>query len=572
MRYHALACDYDGTIATAGRVDDATLAALERLRASRRKLILVTGRQLPDLLDVFPRIDLFDRVVVENGAVLYRPHDRTEQALAEAPPDELVEALRTRGVSPLDVGRVIVATWEPQETAVLDTIRTLGLELQVIFNKGAVMVLPSGVNKASGLDAALLELGLSPHNVAGVGDAENDHAFLSRCECAVAVANALPPLKERADLVTDGARGAGVTELIDRMLATDLADLEPLERHRIPLGTPEAGPDGEEVRLAPFGVNVLVAGTSGSGKSTFATALLERLGEREYQFCIVDPEGDYDEFEGAVVLGDATRAPLVKEVLELLGRPDRNCTVNLLAVGMEDRPAFFDELFAGLLELRSRVGRPHWIVIDETHHLLPPSWTPTPRTAAERPHGLLLITVHPDHVARVILSAVDLIVAIGETPAETLGTFAGTLGEPLPAVGARPLDAGEAVAWWRRPRRDPFPFRTFPPRAERRRHLRKYAEGALGEDKSFYFRGPAGRLNLRAQNLQLFLQLSDGVDDETWEYHRRRGDYSRWFREAIKDEGLAGEVQRIENAPGLSPRESRARLREQVEERYTGSA
>jgi hydroxymethylpyrimidine pyrophosphatase-like HAD family hydrolase len=550
-------------------VDDLTLAALDRLRASRRKLILVTGRRLPDLVEVFPRLELFDRVVAENGAVLYRPSDRTERTLAEPPPETFVAALGRRQVSPLAVGRVIVATWEPQEAAVLDVIRELGLELQVIFNKGAVMVLPSGVNKATGLDAALAELGLSRHNAVGVGDAENDHAFLARCECSVAVANALPALKERADVVTVGERGAGVAELIDRLLECDLAEVEPrLARHEIPLGT--AG--REEVRLPPYGLNVLLAGTSGSGKSTFATGFLERLAERDYQFCIIDPEGDYDAFEDAVVLGDASRAPLVREVLELLDRPDRSCAVNLLAVGMEDRPAFFDELFASLLELRASTGRPHWIVIDETHHLLPHSWTPTPRTPAERPHGLMLITVHPDQVASVVLSSVDLIVAIGEAPAATLRTFAEALGEPVPPVAAEPLAAGEAFAWWRRPARDPFRFRSLPPRAERRRHLRKYAEGELGHDKSFYFRGPSGKLNLRAQNLQLFLQLADGVDDKTWTYHLRRGDYSRWFREAIKDEALADEVRQIEEAPGVSARESRARLRERVEQRYSGSA
>jgi HAD superfamily hydrolase (TIGR01484 family) len=569
VRYHALACDYDGTLATHGRVDDATLAALDRLRASRRKLILVTGRRLPDLLEVFPRIELFDRVVAENGAVLYRPSDRGERTLAEAPPEAFVAALKQRQVTPLAVGRVIVATWEPSEAAVLETIRELGLELQVIFNKGAVMVLPSGVNKATGLDAALAELCLSRHNVVGVGDAENDHAFLARCECSVAVANALPSLKERADVVTAGERGAGVAELIDGLLACDLAELEPrLVRHEIPLGSA----DGEEIRLPPYGVNVLLAGTSGSGKSTFATGFLERLAEQEYQFCIIDPEGDYEGFEGAVVLGDASRAPLAREVIELLDRPDRNCVVNLLAVGMEDRPAFFDDLFAALLEVRSRTGRPHWMLIDETHHLLPASWTPTVRTPAARPHGLMLITVHPDQVARVILSSVDLIVAVGEAPAETLGTFARTLDEPAPTVSAEPLAAGEAMAWWRRSPRAPFRFRSIAPQSERRRHLRKYAEGELGEDKSFYFRGPGGKLNLRAQNLQLFLQLADGVDDETWTWHLRRGDYSRWFREAIKDDALAAEVRRIEQASSLSAEESRARLRERVEERYTGSA
>jgi HAD superfamily hydrolase (TIGR01484 family) len=569
MRYHALACDYDGTLATQGRVDETTIAALERLRASRRKLVLVTGRQLPHLMEIFPRLDLFDRVVAENGAVLYRPPDRSERLLAEAPGQPFVTALERHGVAPLSVGRAIVATWEPHQTDVLEVIHELGLELQVIFNKGAVMVLPSGVNKASGLDAALLELGLSRHNAVGVGDAENDHAFLARCECAVAVANALAPLKERADLITEGERGAGVVELIGRILETDLAELGPmLVRHEIPLGDA----DGEELRLPPYGVNVLLAGTSGSGKSTLATGLLERLAEREYQFCIVDPEGDYEHFEGAVVLGDGNRVPLVKEAVELLDRPDRNGVVNLLAVGLEDRPAFFDALFAQLLELRARTGRPHWTVIDETHHLLPPSWTPMPQTPAERAHGLMLITVHPDRVAKLVLSSVDVIVAIGESPAQTLTTFAATLGEPAPPVDVERLAAGEAVAWWRRPARDPVVFRSIPPRGERRRHLRKYAEGELGADKSFYFRGPDGKLNLRAQNLQLFLQLADGVDDETWRWHLRRGDYSRWFRETIKDEALAAEVEGLERSGSRSPAEGRAEIRRLVEARYTDAA
>ncbi len=227
MRYLALACDYDGTLASDGRVDEATLAALERLRQSGRRLILVTGRHLEDLLEVFPQVNLFERAVVENGALLYRPATHEEKALGDRPPEEFVKALQERGVDPLAVGRVIVATWHPHETTVLEVIRELGLELQVIFNKEAVMVLPSGLNKATGLKAALDELGLSPHNTVGVGDAENDHALLNLCECSVAVANALPMLKERADLVTNAARGAGVTELIDRMIASDLSELEP---------------------------------------------------------------------------------------------------------------------------------------------------------------------------------------------------------------------------------------------------------------------------------------------------------------------------------------------------------
>ncbi len=226
MRFLVLAADYDGTLACDGKVDDKTLDALGRLRASGRKLVLVTGRHLPDLQSVFPKLELFDRVVAENGGLLYRPATREEKPLAEAPDPRFISLLRERDV-PVTVGRVIVATWQPHDAEVLSAIRDLGLDLQVIFNKGAVMVLPSGVNKATGLRAALEELGISLHNVVSVGDAENDHSFLRISECAVAVANALPALKERADVVLDAPRGAGVTELIDRLLADDLMQYEP---------------------------------------------------------------------------------------------------------------------------------------------------------------------------------------------------------------------------------------------------------------------------------------------------------------------------------------------------------
>src|SRR5205085_419199 len=275
MRYHALGCDYDGTSAWDGEVSESTVLALEDVKKSGRKLILVTGRELDDLIKVFPRLDLFDRVVAENGALLYRPATREERPLGERPPDQFWQELIKRGAERVSVGRVIVATWRPHETTAIELIRDFGLELQVIFNKGAVMILPSGVNKATGLRAALAELGLSPHNVVGVGDAENDHAFLEVCECGFAVANALPALKDRADVVTPGDHGAGVAELIDELLADDLARRDGLlTRHHVLLGT---GPDGAEARLPPYGTALLVAGSSGGGKTTLVTGLLERL-------------------------------------------------------------------------------------------------------------------------------------------------------------------------------------------------------------------------------------------------------------------------------------------------------
>lgn len=570
MRYYALATDYDGTLASQGRVDEATLAALQRLKSSGRKLIMVTGRELDDLIRVFPQIDLFDHVVAENGALLYRPASREEKPLCEPPPPRFVETLRTRGVSPLSVGRVIVATREPYETTALEVIRDLGIEWHVIFNKGAVMVLPSGVNKATGLRAALEELGLSAHNVVGVGDAENDHAFLNLCEASVAVANALPAVKNTADWVTSQTHGAGVTELIDRMTASDLAELAPrLERHFLLLGTRK---DGEEVRLDPYGVSVLLSGPSGTGKSTFATGFLERLVESQYQFCIIDPEGDYPNFDGAVVLGDSKRAPTANEVIQLLENPDQNGVVNLLGIALEHRPSYFEGLLSALLELRARTGRPHWIIIDETHHLFPPSWAPALPNLPKKLHGVVLITVHPDQVAKPVLSSADLIIAIGGAPEKTIEMFSETVGEPAPQVSSSALQPGEAIAWWRQPRAEPFWFQSIPPKGERLRHLRKYAEGELPPERSFFFQGPGGKLNLRAQNLILFNQLADGIDDETWNYHLKRGDYSKWFRTMIKDNELADEAAAVEKNPKLSPKESRAQIREKIEARYTRAA
>jgi HAD superfamily hydrolase (TIGR01484 family) len=566
MRYHALAADYDGTLAHDGIVDADTVASLERLRQSGRRLVMVTGRELDELLGIFPRIELFDRVVAENGALLYRPDTKEATTLADPPPEEFVRRMRQARAARLSVGRVIVATVEPYHEQALEAIRELGLELHVIFNKGAVMVLPSGVNKATGLDAALKELGLSRHNVVGVGDAENDHAFLGVCECAVAVANALPVLKERADLVTAKPRGAGVVELIDAILADDLAAIAPrLTRHHVRVGERDGG-GGEG--LDPYG-SVLVCGTSGSGKSTLTTGLLERLAGAGYQFAVLDPEGDYTELEFGVALGSPDRAPLVEEVLNLLRDPAENVTVNMLGVALSHRPAYFDELLPRLLELRTRTGRPHWIVIDEAHHLLPAGWKPTARTLPAAVPGAVYITVHPGSVAPEVLASVGTILAVGDHPHRTVAEFCRAVGHPTPQVPrvAR-LPAGDAVLW-RPGTPEAVVVHTEPPKTERKRHSRKYAEGNLGPDRSFYFRGPHGKLKLKAYNLVLFLLLADGVDDETWEFHLRAGDYSRWLREEVKDPVLAEQVAVVEADRGLNPEESRAAIRAAVETRYT---
>jgi hydroxymethylpyrimidine pyrophosphatase-like HAD family hydrolase len=566
MRFTAVAIDYDGTLAKDGLVDASTVSALEQVVASGRKFILVTGRMLRELLPLFPQATLCARIVAENGAVLYRPATRDQRLLADKASAALTDALKRKGVVPLDVGDSIIATVRPHEVPVMEAIRDLGLEHHVIFNRESVMVLPPGVNKASGLAAALDELKLSPHEVVGIGDSENDHALLHASELAVAVASAVPTLRQAADWVTAQSNGAGTTEALLALVAEDLAThAKRCMRRRIMLGTRRTG---EPVSMAPVGENVLIAGTSGSGKSTLAQAILEQLIDQDYQTCVIDPEGDYPSMEKMIMFGNAQRGPTVAEVITALETPKAQVIVNLVGLSLEDRPAFFLQLLPQLQQRRLHTGRPHRILIDEAHHLMPRSWRPTPESLRDF-QSLIFVTVHPDRLAPEVLRSVDLAIALGHEPVSTLQSLADHRSPRMTAAHVEDLKPGEALLWRRAEDLPPETLMMAFPRAERQRHRRKYAEGELPPERSFYFKGPDGKLNLRAQNLIMFRQLADGVDDETWLYHLRQGDYSRWMKTAIKDPSLAELVHQVEGMHELSARDSRKRVATAIEDRYT---
>lgn len=562
MRYLALATDYDNTLASDGRVAGTTRAALERLRASGRRAILVTGRRLDDLLRVCECSDLFDYVVAENGALVYEPQSREITLLAEPPPEQFVAALRRRGVQPLEVGKVIVATHAPHEANVIDAIRELGLELQVIFNLNAVMVLPAGINKGTGMKLALRRLGMSPHEAVGVGDAENDHSLLRLAECPVAVANAVDSIKEIAAFVTRGKAGDGVVELIDRLIANDLEDVDAqLTRRYVALGTRL---DGTTVWLPPYGRNLLVAGASGSGKSTLATGLIERFAEQLYQVCVIDPEGDYVNVPSLVTIGNQHHAPAVAEIMAVLRDPYVHANASLLGIPLADRPAYFADLVPHLQAMRVRTGRPHWLVIDEAHHLLPGHWGHTPQSLSES----VFITVHPDRLAPSVLASIDVVIVVGPSPNKVLRELAAASGRP-PAELPGPHQGKDQVAcWFVHSGEDPFSMRVIRGQAERIRHHRKYAEGDVRYN-SFYFRGPSGKHNLKAQNLNVFCQIAEGIGEETWMFHLRRNDYSRWMRDVIRNRDLAAAVEDIERRGDLGPAQTRALVCAAVEARYT---
>lgn len=571
MRYIALVVDYDGTLACNGHVADDVLEALRHVKRSGRWLILATGRHLLDLQDVFSQLEIFDRVVLENGALLYDPATREERLLCDGPPASLLSRLRERGV-PFTSGRCIVSTCVPHDAVVLDAIRDLTLDLQVIFNKGAVMVLPSGINKATGLQAALTSLQLSTHNAVGIGDGENDHALISACECGIAVENAVPTLKDRADVTTLQADGDGVLGLIDELLQDDLSQYDSrLSRHAIVIGT-LTDDSAHPICINQSRNSVLVAGPSASGKSSAVGGILEQLTERGYQFCLVDPEGDFDNFGSTLSLGTAKEKPSPETVMKALESPDRSVIVNLVALPVADRPTFFASLLPRLLECRAKTARPHWIVVDEAHHLLPNSWSPAAGTMPQALSGTILITVHPEHVSTSALRFVDTVIVTGRAGENALNAFAAAVGATPPTATGQQPESGEALVWFVGKEERPRLVATQPAKAERRRHRRNYAEGELPDDRSFYFRGPESRLRLKAHNLMMFIQIADGVDDDTWLFHLRQGDYSRWFEDMIKDVDLARAVDAIEKDVHVPAGESRAQIKKEVESRYTRAA
>ncbi len=566
MWFHVLACDYDGTLATAGRIAPETMAALRRVRESGRRVVMVTGRQFEDLLAVCPEIDFFDLVIAENGAVLHEPRAKRTENLAEPPPAAFLRALEEEDV-PFSTGRVIVSSVVPHEVAILEVIKRLGLELHIIFNKEAVMVLPSAVSKATGLREALRRLGVSPHNTVGVGDAENDHDFLRRSGFAVAVANAVPALAEAADLVTRAPNGAGVRELIDGPLRDDLDAYHPhlLERV-VELGT---AVDGTPVTYPVLGPNLLVTGLSGSGKSTLTGVFVERLVRAEYVVCLLDPEGDYRplaEHEGIVVLNSesGTEETRSREVETLLRHRSTSVAIDLSALDREEKIRAAARFLRAVHGLRAESGAPHWIVVDEAHHLFPPGGGPAEEALGKVGRGICLVTHEPDRLAPAVLGAAR----------HVLSTSIAAVTTTLPLLRREHIPGGDlatgealdvALAEGAPPavRR----FRVAPRETDHKRHVKKYATGKLPPERSFRFRGPAGALDLVAHNLETFTMLARGVDDATWLHHLRNGDVSRWFAEEIKDAALADEVRALERDGDAAA--TRAAVLEAIGRRYT---
>jgi trehalose-6-phosphatase len=84
--FKALAIDFDGTLAEGGPPAASVLVAVRSARDMGLRFLLVTGRTLTDLWQVFPDVDEhFDLTVAENGAVLRAADGHRRNSVTPSP-------------------------------------------------------------------------------------------------------------------------------------------------------------------------------------------------------------------------------------------------------------------------------------------------------------------------------------------------------------------------------------------------------------------------------------------------------------------------------------------------------
>ena len=403
--FHALAVDYDGTLARGPRPTSEVLNAVAIVRDNGYKVVLVTGRILSELRADFPDVDQhFDCIVGENGAVVSSRHGTR---LLGPPVDSALEYdLRTQGI-PVRRGEVLLATNSIHDEFVTSAIDRLGFECQIVRNRAALMVLPAGVTKGSGLNEALGDLGISPHNTVGIGDAENDHSLLDACEIGVAVGDAVPSLKARADLVLGGVDGEAVDAFLVGPFLGGLTGLQS-RRRTIALGTYD---DGTMTTLPASRISIAINGASGTGKSFLAGLIAEQLIQMNYAICILDLEGDHlaiGGLHGAVALGGREPLPPPAQVDRVIRQGFSSVVIDLSLQTPDVKRRYALAILEQLRLTRSTVGLPHWIIVDEAHVPIAGGLRHWWRDSDES--GICVITYRPDLLAPELEQYADFVI------------------------------------------------------------------------------------------------------------------------------------------------------------------
>lgn len=549
MKLRVLALDYDGTIATDGLLHADVRSAIGDVRARGVVVVLATGRILSELRVLVGDIDAFDAVVAENGAVLALPRSGRTIVLSAPPHEGLLGLLRLRGMQPRP-GSCVVELPASDAHAALEIVRALQLPLSLQFNRDRLMLLPQAVSKATGLREALRMMRLSAHNAVAVGDAENDHELLHACEAGYAVAWGSPALQAAADALVVGDGPAAIAGWIRRITATGTIHATATGRRRIVVGRHD---DGTLASLPLRGQNILITGGVGSGKSSLAGLFCERWLAQRYTICLFDAEGDYGELEGlpgVLLLGADGRMPDVEDLVRVMRHADVSVIVDMVRLSLDEKRQFVRRALPALAAMRVDCGLPHRIVLDEAHYFLCDETCGEGLVAPDA--GLLLVSYRLADLDPRVLAAMETVVVTRDSdPASARLLRALVRGhggdeEWAAMLSSIPPDGAVLLPSADDPMREPRPFRASLRQTQHVRHRHKYLDMPIRTGLEFRFEFDGGGAGAVARTLQELVDVLGAVPTRRISAHVRRGDLSRWIREALRDETLAQQVAGLE--------------------------
>lgn len=568
MYRRVLAFDYDGTIAECGRIPQSMLDTLLNLRRAKYSLFLVTGRNYRSL-PLNPLQEIFDGIVWENGAVLSR-QGASDIFLPFGQLDpNLISSLRKTGI-PLEQGESIVSSWSFHEQIIWQSLTEYGGEATVSHNKGAVMILPPGANKGSGLERMLRICGLSPRNLVCFGDGENDLSMFQLAETRVAVGDAVDELKAAADFVTTAPGPQGVLEALHRFWINDrVPSIVARPEREIAIGYDAAGQSIDIPGQMLAGRRIGIFGDSGSGKSWLTGLLVEGMHRLGYQVLVIDPEGDHrnlSSLPGFIALTGSesvlTNPAIVPTLIE---ESSISIVVDLSSYSVAERAPFIATIMTMLHPLRANKYRPHWVILEEAQHFLPLTLGSVERAVHPMINqgGLAFVSYRPDRLSRAIRDRLDHLLVARLQDREAYGAISTTPGLP----SASELAATPQGSFWLSGRRV-VRLKTGARRVPHVRHLYKYLDRQLPLHRRFYFCVNNGYIGISAGSLFEFMESLKTIPIESIEYHHCRGDFVRWARSSLGDEGLAGHLEKLMHRHTLTDEVLRVAILQHVSERY----
>ena len=555
MKLSVLALDYDGTIARDDVLDPGVREAIAGARTEGIVTLLVTGRILDELRRVAGPLHFIDGVVAENGAVLYLPESRHLSLLAPPIPASFVEELHRRGI-PHVAGNCLVDADAREAPRLLDVIREFELPLVLAFNGGRVMTLAQGISKATGLQAALDTLRLSPRNAVAIGDRENDHELLRLAEVGAAVEWGSAVLAAVADLVIPGSGPAATGAFIRELAAGGQMPKPARARRRLRLGYTE---DGRELSLAVRGRNVLVAGDAKSGKSWVAGLLCEQLILQGYCVCVLDPEGDYRSLEalpGVTVLGGEDPPPKPRDLLRALRYPDRSLVIDLSRLPQDQKIEYIRAALPALNVMRRKTGLPHRILLDEAHYFLHDG--DVGRLLDLEMNGYTIVTYCASKLPPDLLAHTEVMLVTCESNPVEIEALRSRCSGCGPIDRSRwsllgHLKPGQAVVLpMTEEAGGELRLFTLGPRITPHvRHREKYVDVPVTDGRAFVFQA-GDQPPRRARTLREFVAALAELPQARLDPYIGRHDFSRWVHEVFGDRALADELREIEAQHGAA--------------------